>query len=68
MGDCNCAKKKMHKKEEEDQDLSYKKKKKIKIMYQTTYRNVHQMLKHMVLSQKNAARKKKCAMIAEKEK
>lgn len=32
-----------------------------------THLNVHQMLKHIVFSQKNAARKKKCAMIAETE-
>jgi hypothetical protein len=29
-----------------------------------TYLKVHQMLKHIVLSQKNVARKKKCARIA----
>lgn len=29
-------------------------------MQENTYRNVHHILTHMVLSQKNAARKKKC--------
>lgn len=32
------------------------------------YLNVHQMLKHMVFSQKNAARKKKCMHMAETKK
>jgi len=35
--------------------------------YPVTHLNVHQMLKHIVFSQKKAARKKKCAMIAETE-
>lgn len=32
-----------------------------------TYRNVHQMLKHIVLSQKNAAKKRKCIRTAKTE-
>jgi len=32
------------------------------------YLNVHQMLKHIVFSQKKAARKKKCMHMAEKKK
>jgi tRNA G10 N-methylase Trm11 len=32
-----------------------------------TYRNVHHMLKHIVFSQKKAARNEKCMKIAEKE-
>lgn len=30
-----------------------------------TYRNVHQMLKHIVFNQKKAAKKKKCIKTAE---
>lgn len=33
----------------------------------TTYRNVHQILKHIVLSQKNAARNEKCIVEAAEE-
>lgn len=34
-------------------------------MQMLTYRKVHQMLKHMVFSQKKAAKKKKCIITAE---
>lgn len=37
---------------------------KIKPCLARTYRKVHQILKHIVLSQKKAARKKKCIMMA----
>lgn len=33
-----------------------------------TYRNVHQMLKHIVFNQKKAAKKKKCMQTAESRK
>lgn len=39
-----------------------------KQIFQRTYRNVHQMLKHIVFNQKKAAKKKKCMQTAESRK
>lgn len=44
---------------------TYKKNQQI---FQRTYRNVHQMLKHIVFNQKKAAKKKKCMQTAESRK